>query len=68
MRRFHYWMTFVWFGVLAAAVSSLWIDKLAFLIGVAFVSLCSIYANAVGHFGAYQAARAEENSPDAEEE
>jgi hypothetical protein len=30
-----------------------WVESLV------FVSACSIYANAVGHFGAWQAARAE---------
>jgi hypothetical protein len=53
LRRTHASLTLVWFLMVPVALVTGWVESLV------FVSACSIYANAVGHFGAWQAARAE---------
>jgi hypothetical protein len=54
-RHFHLAMVLVW-AVLAIPTVLLWSDA---ILWVAFMSL---YANAVGHWSAYQAARAEKEA------
>jgi hypothetical protein len=67
VRRFHGVATVAWGGVLALAVLGLWNRRLAFLLGVAFISLCSVYALVVGHWGAFQAAQADAHTPTRED-
>jgi hypothetical protein len=50
--RFHVVMTFVW--MLLAYPTLVWWHS-----SILWVASMSLYANAVGHFSAYQAARAE---------
>jgi len=52
-RRVHAVLTLVWFA-LAVPTVLLWPDS------VVFVAIASCYANGVGHFGAWQAARVEQ--------
>jgi hypothetical protein len=54
-RRFHAWATVAWF-LMAVPIVLLWSDS------VLVVGLMSAYANAVGHFSAWQATRAETES------
>lgn len=56
MRRLHLALTGLW-AATAVPTLTLWRDS---ILWVAFMSL---YANVVGHWSAYQAARAEEASP-----
>jgi len=53
LRRLHLVLTVAWFVMVPVAVATGWIGS------VVFVGACSIYANAVGHFSAWQASRAE---------
>lgn len=53
--RFHLCMTLVWAAIAIPAV--LWWKE-----SILFVVVVSIYANFVGHFSAYQAARSEETN------
>lgn len=72
MKRFHGAMTMVWGIILIlasiAAVAEFGFGKklppIAWLLGVAFISLCSIYANMMGHWGTSQAASSEESQED----
>lgn len=66
--KFHKRLAFIWGVILALAVLGLIlqliglkVSGLLWLLGVAFVSLCSIYANMGTHWGAYQAAKSEVN-------
>lgn len=65
--RFHLVMTVVWALTLAAAVGGLVLmafgvkSILLLLLGVAFISLCSIYANMTSHWSAYEAAKGQED-------
>lgn len=54
MKKIHGWLTIFW--VLMVPISI--VTNLVF--AVAFISLISIYALAIGHFSSWQAARAEE--------
>lgn len=54
LRRAHLLLTIAWIVMLPLSVATGWV------LSVAFVSACSIYANAVGHWAAWQASRAEE--------
>ena len=56
-RRLHLVMTVVWFSLVVPTVI-FWADS------VLWVALISCYANAVGHFSAWQATRAEESDAD----
>lgn len=53
MRRFHAALTVVWLALIVPSV--LWWSE-----SVPWLVLISVYANVAGHFGAYQASRAEE--------
>lgn len=53
LRHVHAVLTVAWFLVVPIAITTGWIGS------IVFISACSIYANAVGHFSAWQAARAE---------
>lgn len=53
LERFHLGLTVTWFAMIPVAVATRW------LFSIAFVAACSIYANAVGHFSSWQAARSE---------
>lgn len=53
---FHKWATFAWTALLVPWWLW-WRDS------VVFVGIVSIYANIVGHWSSYQAARAEEKKP-----
>jgi hypothetical protein len=53
LRHAHAVLMAAWFAMVPIALVTGWITS------IAFVSACSIYANAVGHFSAWQAARAE---------
>lgn len=52
-RQFHFWMIWVW--TLLAIPSVLWWHS-----SILWVIIVSVYANVVGHWGAYQASRGEE--------
>ncbi len=52
MRRLHYWLTIFWAALVIPTL--LWWRE-----SVLFVALLSIWANVVGHWSCYQAARAE---------
>lgn len=54
MKKFHATLTFVWFLLVIPTVI-FWAES------VLWVALISCYANAVGHFSAYQATRAEDS-------
>jgi hypothetical protein len=56
LKHTHATLTIAWFLILPISVATGWIYA------IAFVSACSIYANAVGHFSAWQASRAETES------
>jgi hypothetical protein len=53
MMAFHLTATAIWALAMPLSVVTGWIYA------VAFVSVCSIYANMVGHWASYQAARAD---------
>jgi hypothetical protein len=53
LRHMHAALTILWFAMVPISLATGWLWSLA------FVSACSIYANAGTHFGAWQAARAE---------
>lgn len=53
LERLHLALTVVWFKMMPLAIATGWINS------VKFVSVISIYANFVGHFSSWQAARAE---------
>lgn len=53
MMTLHLAATVVWGVTMPLAIFTGWIYA------VAFVSVCSIYANMVGHWASYQAARAD---------
>lgn len=53
LRHLHAALTVLWLSMVPTAVITGW------LWSIAFVSACSIYANAAAHAGAWQAARAE---------
>lgn len=59
LRHVHAALTVAWFICMPVALYTGWVES------VIFISVASIYANFVGHFSSWQAARAEENSPDA---
>lgn len=52
LRGFHGWMVVGWFAIAVPGVL-LWRDSVPFLVGV------SIYANIMGHWSSWQAARVE---------
>lgn len=54
LRHVHAVLMVSWFVMVPVAIATGWI------VSIAFISACSIYANAVGHFSAWQASRAEE--------
>lgn len=56
LRRAHGTLTVVWFVMLPVSIATGWIYSLA------FISACSIYANAGTHFGAWQASKAEKEA------
>lgn len=63
--RIHYVLIWVWalqfIGALVCLVLALYYDfdpTKFFLLSVGYVSLCSIYANLVGHWGAWEACKA----------
>lgn len=58
LMRLHMSATVAWFLMMPLALLIGWVES------VIFISVASIYANFVGHFSSWQAARAEENSPD----
>lgn len=58
MRRLHLTLTIAWFVMMPVAFYTGWIYS------VAFVSACSIYANAAGHWGAFQGKQAQEEAKD----
>ena len=69
--RFHFRMTVVWGIILVLATTGLILElfdikvpPLLWLLSVAFISLCSIYANMGTHWGAYQASKSEESQED----
>lgn len=53
-RRVHFWLTIAW-AILAVPAIVWWRDSVPFLVGV------SVYANFVGHWSAWQAARVEDS-------
>lgn len=53
LQRLHGWLTIGWVAVIPFSIVTGWIYSIAFISG------CSIYANASGHFSAWQAARTE---------
>lgn len=53
LRHLHAALTIVWLVMVPVALMTGWVESLV------FVSACSIYANMVGHFAAWQGARAE---------
>lgn len=55
-RHIHATLTVLWFIMIPVAMVTGWMWS------VAFISLCSLYANAAGHFGAFQAARTEDEN------
>jgi hypothetical protein len=59
-RRLHLVFTILWFAAIAPTV--LWWGE-----SVLWVGLMSAWANAVGHFGAWQAARLESETPTADD-
>ena len=56
LRRAHAIATVAWLVMVPVAILTGW------LYSVAFVSACSIYANAVGHAAAWQGSRAEQEA------
>jgi hypothetical protein len=58
LRHAHITLTIAWFLMVPIAIATGWITS------IIFVSACSIYANAVGHFSAWQATRAEQEQQD----
>lgn len=65
-KNFHLYATIAWGLILVLAITGavlqifhVKVPALLWLLGVAFISFCSIYANMGTHFGAYQASRAE---------
>lgn len=54
LRHTHATLTIAWALMVPIALTTGWVNS------IIFVSACSIYANAVGHFSAWQAAKAEE--------
>lgn len=52
-RSFHFYMTILW-GILVLPTIFVWRESLL------WIALISVYANVVGHWGAYQASRGEE--------
>jgi hypothetical protein len=56
LKHLHGWLTIVWIAIVPISLATGWIKA------IIFVSACSIYANAVGHFAAWQAARAEKEA------
>lgn len=59
--RFHQWAAFQW-AALAIPTVLWWKDS------ILWVALMSLYANVVGHWSAYQAAKAEEEAKRVEKE
>jgi hypothetical protein len=55
-RHAHATLTVAWFLMVPVALATGWITS------IIFVSACSIYANAVGHFSAWQATRVEQQN------
>jgi hypothetical protein len=53
LRYAHGTLAIAWLAMVPVALATGWVSSLI------FISACSIYANAVGHFSAWQAARAE---------
>lgn len=60
LRHIHSVLTIVWLIMVPVALITGWVTSLI------FISACSIYANMVGHFSAWQASRAEEEANDDE--
>lgn len=56
LKHFHAYATAAWFVMMPVAVVTNWVAS------VVFISVISIYANFVGHFSSWQAARAEEEA------
>lgn len=54
-RQVHAWLTVIWLGLLVPSV--LWWST-----SIKWLVLMSVWANIAGHFSAWQAARAEDNS------
>jgi hypothetical protein len=57
LRRFHAYATLVWLGLVVPTVL-VWRES------VFWVAVMSVWANVASHFGAWQAARAEEAAGD----
>jgi hypothetical protein len=55
MKKVQITLTVVWFVMVPVALATGWIYS------IAFVSACSIYANAAVHWGALQAKKAEDS-------
>lgn len=65
--RLHYWGIWLWAAQFVAAAVGLIVAAMNhfdpttfFLLSVGYISLCSIYANLVGHWGAWEAAKAKQ--------
>jgi hypothetical protein len=56
LKHVHAALTLTWIAMVPISLAAGWIKA------IVFVSACSIYANAVGHFSAWQAARAEKEA------
>lgn len=56
LKHVHGFLTVAWVLMVPISLATGWIKA------IVFVSACSIYANAVGHFSAWQAARAEKEA------
>lgn len=54
MKKIHGWLTIFWIAMAPISIVS------GLVYAVAFISIISIYALAIGHFSSWQAARAEE--------
>lgn len=55
MKAFHATMTTVWLAVVPVSLVTGWVES------IVFVSACSIYANAIAHWSAFQARKAEDS-------
>lgn len=56
LRRAHAALTVAWLAMVPISLATGWVGSLV------FISACSIYANAVGHFSSWQASRAEQEA------
>lgn len=60
MMRLNGWLTILWFVMIPVSIVTGWIES------IIFVSAVSIYANMMGHWSTYQAARVEVRQEEAE--